>query len=102
MRSGDRIVGYRVSYASLIYYTDHDAIWVSRPTGLRAAVCAPGRAFIAISRGRLAELRAVLPAGMLPVADRNGVQVLLKPASARCASGAGASGSAPSASLERR
>ena len=95
LRSGDRIVGYRVSYASLIYYTDHDAIWVSRPTGLRAAVCAPGRAFIAISRGRLAELRALLPAGMLPVADRNGVQVLLKPASARCAPGAGAPAGPP-------
>lgn len=81
---GDRIVGYRVSYASLVYYTGHDVIWVSRPTGPRAAVCPPGRVFIAISAGRLAELQAALPAGLIPVADRNGVRVLLKPASVHC------------------
>jgi len=87
LRPGDRIVGYRLGYASLVYYTDHHVDWISRPAALPAAVCAPGRAFIVIDGQSLAELQETVPAGLVPVAKRNGIDVLLKPASVRCMPG---------------
>jgi 4-amino-4-deoxy-L-arabinose transferase-like glycosyltransferase len=84
LRPGDRIVGYRMDIlTSLIYYTGYPVEWVEDPGKLRAALCAPGRAFIVITDNEL----AVLPwstAGLSPFAHALDTFVLLKPASMRC------------------
>jgi 4-amino-4-deoxy-L-arabinose transferase-like glycosyltransferase len=84
VRPGDRIIGYGFWSAALIYYTDHHVDWVSRAAALRAAVCAPGRAFVVAHTQGLAGLRGTLPPGLTRVAARDGLRVLLKPDSVRC------------------
>jgi len=97
LEPGDRIVGYRLSlYSSLIFYTDHHVEWVETPSALRRAICAPGRVFLVITEQDEAAARAVLPAGLRPLAVRGSTTVLLKPAGVTCAlsrsRGSGASG----------
>ncbi len=82
---GDRIVGYRMDIAaSLIYYTDHPVDWIGAPEDLRRAVCAPGRVFLVITDKEWDATRTALPAGLRPLAAREGRDVLVKPASVRC------------------
>jgi 4-amino-4-deoxy-L-arabinose transferase-like glycosyltransferase len=83
LRPGDRVVGYGLYSASLIFYTDHHIEWTTRAADFRAAVCGAGRTFIIIGRQSLAE-PGLLPAAVVPVAERRDVEVLLRPASARC------------------
>jgi 4-amino-4-deoxy-L-arabinose transferase-like glycosyltransferase len=101
LRPGDRIAGYRLDIdSSLIFYTDHHVDWVNDAAALRREMCAPGRVFLVIARGDEASVRgmlaqerlallpqsrsALLPAGLRLFAERGGVDVLLKPATARC------------------
>jgi hypothetical protein len=85
LRPGDRIVGYRMDIlTSLIYYTGHPVEWVEDPRRLRAAVCAPGRAFIVITEDQRAAL-AWLTTPLSPFASALDTVVLLKPSSLRCA-----------------
>lgn len=85
LRPGDRIVGYRMDIdASLIYYTDHPVEWVGTPEDLRRAVCASGRVFLVITRTEWDAVRVALPANLLPLAAREGTDVLVKPDSVSC------------------
>jgi 4-amino-4-deoxy-L-arabinose transferase-like glycosyltransferase len=88
LRPGDRIVGYRMDIAaSLIYYTDHNVEWVYTPGDLRRTVCAPGRVFLVITGKEWEAVVAALPGGFRPLAEREGTDVLVKPASVRCPPG---------------
>ncbi len=89
----DRIVAYRMSTAtSLIFYTRHPIEWTETEDALRAAVCAPGRVFLVITRDELAHLRWT-PPHLEPIAERAGTLALLKFPSVRC--GPPSSGVAP-------
>jgi len=90
LRPGDRIVGYRLDiYSSLIYYTDHHVDWINDPADLRRAVCAPGRVFVVITQHDRAEVEragafGTRPADLRPLAERGGVEVLLRAGSGSC------------------
>lgn len=85
LQPDDRIVGYRMDIlSSLIYYTDHHVDWVNRPDDLHAALCAPGRVFLVITRPDLESLQGQVPTGLRPYAERLGTAVLIKPARFRC------------------
>ena len=85
LRPGDRIVGYRMDIAaSLIYYTNHNVEWVYTPGDLRRTVCAPGRLFLVITAKEWNAVLPALPAGLRPLVERDGTDVLVKPSSLSC------------------
>jgi len=80
----DRIVAYRMSTAtSLVFYTRRHIEWADTEDALRARLCAPGRVYLVITRGELADLRW-RPPRLDPVAERAGTLVLLKAPAVRC------------------
>ncbi len=80
----DRIVAYRMGTAtSLLFYTHHPIVWVETVDALRAAVCAPGRVFLVITKGELAR-SGWTPPPLVPIAERAGTLALLKFPSVRC------------------
>jgi len=80
----DRIVAYRMGTAtSLLFYTHHPIVWVETEDALRAALCAPGRVFLVITRGELARTRWT-PPHLALIAERAGTLALLKFSSVRC------------------
>jgi 4-amino-4-deoxy-L-arabinose transferase-like glycosyltransferase len=82
-RPGDRILGYRLDIdSSLIYYSGHHVDWIYTPLDLANSACRPGEAFIVIAEPDLA--RVALPRGLAVLSDRNGVDVLVKPAQLGC------------------
>lgn len=84
LQPGDRIIGYKMDIAtSLVFYSGHRAEWAETPAALRMALCAPGRAFLVITKEQLAKLRWT-PSGLRPFAERADTVVLLKPASVQC------------------
>ena len=82
---GDRIIGYRMNvHASLPFYTAHEVQRVETPNALRAAVCAPGRVFLAGFDRDLGPLRAALPPGVHTGVSYGDAMVFIKPAAVRC------------------
>jgi 4-amino-4-deoxy-L-arabinose transferase-like glycosyltransferase len=98
LQPGDRLIGYRIdALVSLEYYTQHPVDWVDDPAVLRQDMCAPGRAFLVMSRdqldGTLGPSRGATadPPPLLDVASklrtvglRGAIVILVKPAPLTC------------------